>query len=85
MGRHLLSYYFNYEVEVFSEEINTHAELCILLSLLTVFFCLYYFFHVRNRRKNKQSHAEYVLPDRYIKNLYANILLEYFGLLLYSL
>lgn len=83
MGRHLLSYYFNYEVEVFSEEINTHAELCILLSLLTVFFS-YIFFYVRNRRKNKQSHAEYVLPDRYIK-LYANILLEYFGLLLYSL
>lgn len=66
MGRHLLSYYFNYEVEVFSEEINTHAELCILLSLLTVFFS-YIFFYVRNRRKNKQSHAEYVLPDRYIK------------------
>lgn len=38
MGRHLLSYYFDYEVEAFSEDVNTHAELCMLLSLVTVFF-----------------------------------------------
>ena len=66
MGRHLLSYYFDYEVEAFSEDVNTHAELCMLLSLVTVFFS-YMFFYVRNKRKNKQSHGGYVLPDKYIK------------------
>lgn len=40
MGRHLLSYYFDYEVETFSEDVNTHAELCMLLSLVVVFFLI---------------------------------------------
>ena len=43
MGRHLLSYYFDYEVEAFSEDVNTHPELCMLLSLFTFFFSFFRF------------------------------------------
>ena len=39
---HLLSYYFNYEVEVFSEEINYVGIMYIAELVLTVFFLIYF-------------------------------------------
>ncbi|WP_374212529.1 O-antigen polysaccharide polymerase Wzy [Parabacteroides distasonis] len=53
MGRHLLSYYFDYEVEAFSEDVNTHAELCMLLSLVTVFFLICSFMCVIRGKINR--------------------------------
>lgn len=66
MGRHLLSYYFNYEVEYFSDTVNSHAELCLLLSLVSI--CLsYVFFYQKNKKYNKQENQDVMLSNRYIE------------------
>lgn len=60
MGRHLLSYYLNYEVEFFDKLVNRHAELCLLLSLISVSLS-YTFFSIRKRKE----HVQQFLPNMY--------------------
>lgn len=62
MGRHLLSYYFNYEVEFFDKSVNRHAVLCLFISLMSVSLS-YIFFYLRKRNVYVQS----VLPNRHIE------------------
>lgn len=68
MGRHLLSYYFNYEVEDFSVKVNTHASFCMLLSLLTIFFS-YMFFYRHHKRMDNKGKLQHGLSEAKIETI----------------
>lgn len=75
LGRHMLSYYFDYEVESFNERVIVHTNICLLLSLSSLFLSYIIFYRkFKYRKVNNRSNG---LPEIYVKQI------EHYSLNLY--
>ena len=67
MGREILQSFFGYEVEFFSKNINRHADICLLLSLISVFVSYLVFNKDQinlNQPDMKKNQAQYLKTIR---------------------
>lgn len=65
MGRAFVQYFFSYGVEYFDSDVENHASICLIISLMTI-FVFYYLFDKKNKKtqlynSGKKYHTDEVV------------------------